>query len=710
MKITKQLSVFFIAVFVFSMSSVSVKAQKNFTKDADMAFQGQQYFNAIELYKKAYAKVKKKDEKARIIFQTAECYKDINDTKQAESWYQKAVKAKYPDPKATLYLADMKKINGKYDEALIEYNNYKQMVPSDPRGEDGAKSCELAQKWKDNPTRYDVENMSMINSRDEDFAPAYGDRKHKSLIFSSTRPGAIGDKTDLNTGQTYSDLYTTTVDKNGKWSTPVSLAAPINSEYNEGAAEMDNKDKMIYFTRCGVVKNSQAKCQLYVATKKGSGWGDPELLPFCVDSFAFGHPSISEDGMTLFFSSDMPGGQGGKDIWFSKYDKKAKKWGNPINAGPEINTPQDEMYPYIRDDNTLYFSSNGHLGMGGLDIYSAQKIGDDKWGKVTNMLYPINSSGDDFAIIFDGKNERGYLSSNRDGGKGSDDIYSFVLPPLIFTIQGVVADKESKQPIPNATVKLLGSDGSSVEATTDKAGMYKFAENGKDRYVNPNTSYVISASATDFIKTANSSAKETTVGVNEAKIFIHNFELQSAPKGKEISFPQVLYDVNKATLRPESKDSLNALYQTLVDNPTITIELDANTDQRGSRALNIKLSQARAQSCVSYLISKGIDSVRMTPKGWAFDRPLVSMKEINKMKTKEEKEAAFQKNRRTSFRVLSTDYHNPKDTNKTTTPTQIIKVKGETEDYDHSDENGGSTPAPTTPSPTNNNNATTPKK
>ncbi|HVA98762.1 MAG TPA: hypothetical protein VNG53_07705, partial [Bacteroidia bacterium] len=407
MKITKQLPIFFIAVLLFSMSAVTVKAQKNFAKDADMAFKGQQYFNAIELYKKAYAKTKKKDEKARIIFQTAECYRNINDTKQAESWYQKAIKAKYPNPIATLYLADMKKINGKYDEALTEYKNYKALVPSDPRGEDGAKSCELAQKWKDNPTRYDVEDMTQINTRDDDFAATYGDRKHRSLIFTSSRPGAMGDKTDLNTGQTYTDLYETTVDKNGKWSTPVSLAAPVNSEFNEGAAEMDSRDRVIYFTRCGVVKNSQSKCQIYMADKKGSGWGDPQLLPFNVDSFTYGHPSISQDGMTLFFASDMPGGQGGKDIWFSKYDKKTKKWGAPINAGPEINTPGDEMYPYIREDGTLYFSSNGHLGMGGLDIYSAQKIGDDKWGKVANMLYPINSSGDDFAIIFDGNNERG---------------------------------------------------------------------------------------------------------------------------------------------------------------------------------------------------------------------------------------------------------------------------------------------------------------
>jgi peptidoglycan-associated lipoprotein len=378
----------------------------------------------------------------------------------------------------------------------------------------------------------------------------------------------------------------------------------------------------------------------------------------------------------------MPGGQGENDIWMSKYDKKNKKWGDPINLGTEINSAGNDVNPFIHDDGTLYFSSNGHLGMGGLDIFRAEKKGEDQWGNVTNMKYPINSAGDDFGIVFEGKKERGYLSSNREGTHGADDIWSFVLPPLLFTIDGVVTDcGYSKESIEGVTVKLVGSDGSSVETKTDAAGYYKFAENGSTRYVNPNTSYVITVIAGDA-KTSlaklgflNSSekAKETTVGVEEAKTFKHDFCL--SPIIKEMRFPDVLYDLAKWDLRQESKDSLDFLYQTLIDNPTITIELSSHTDYRGPDKDNQILSEKRAKSCVDYLVSKGIPAERMTPKGYGEKRPLIVMSEdgktvvctlteayINKTtkgKSKEEFEALMQKNRRTVFSVLRKDYVDP---------------------------------------------------
>jgi peptidoglycan-associated lipoprotein len=678
MKIFTKLTAGLALILFFSVTAV---AQKNFSKDADKAFENQEYFNAIELYKKAYTKIKKKDEKARNIFMTAECYRMINDNKQAEAWYIKAIKANYPDPKATLYLADAKKAQEKYNEALIEYNNYKKLMPSDPRGEDGAKSCELAQKWKDTPTRYKVENMAQINTKDPDFSPMYADKKYNKIYFTSMRPGVTGSTIDATNGELYSDIFEASMDKNGKWSTPVALPAPVNTKDNEGLSTMTKKGDMMIFTRCLVEKNEQMFNQLWSSPKKGNSWGDPTKLPFCIDSLKFASPSLTSDGMTLFFSSNMPGGQGENDIWYSKYDKKSQKWGTPVNLGPGINTPRNDVFPFIHDDGTLYFSSNGHLGMGGLDIFRAEKKGEDQWANVTNMKFPINSAGDDFGIIFEGKKERGYLSSNRESTKGADDIWSFVLPPLLFAIEGDVTDCKFKETIPGVTIKLVGSDGSSVETKTDAAGHYKFAENGTNRYVNPNTTYIITASVANDVKTAQApqgflsssdKAKETTVGVEEAKTFKHDFCL--VPIERFIRFPDVLYDLGKADLRPESKDSLDFLYQTLLDNPTFVIELSSHTDFRGSDAANQKLSEARAKSCVDYLISKGINPARLKAKGYGEKAPLevkdaegkvmytLSEAYINKTtkgKPKEEFEALMQKNRRTVFSVLSKDFVDP---------------------------------------------------
>lgn len=667
--------------------STTVVAQKNFSKDADKAYDNQEYFNAIELYKKAYTKIKKKDEKARNIFMTAECYRMINDNKQAEAWYIKAIKANYPDPKATLYLADAKKAQEKYNEALIEYNNYKKLVPSDPRGEDGAKSCELAQKWKDAPTRYKVENLAQINTKDPDFCPMYADKKYNKIYFTSMRPGVAGSTTDPTNGELYSDIFETSMDKNGKWSTPVALPEPVNTKDNEGLSTISKKGDMLIFTRCLVEKNKQMYNQLWMATKKGNSWGDPVKIAFCIDTLKYASPSLSSDGTTLFFSSNMPGGQGSdnttNDIWYSKYDKKGAKWGTPVNLGPGINTAGNDVFPFIHDDGTLYFASTGHLGMGGLDIFRAEKKGDDQWANVTNMKYPINSAGDDFGIVFEGKKERGYLSSNRENTKGADDIWSFLLPPLLFTIEGDVTDCQFKETVAGVTVRLVGSDGSAVETKTDAAGHYKFAENGTARYVNPNVSYNIILSVGPEVKTdqaprgfiissEKSKAKETTVGVEEAKTFKHDFCLD--PIIKEMRFPEVNYDLGKATLLPESLDSLNFLYQTLLDNPGITIELSSHTDYRGSDPANQKLSEARAKSCFDYLVSKGIPAERITPKGYGEKRPMevkdsdgkvlytlsqAYIDKVTKGKPKEEYEAMMRKNRRTVFTVLRKDYVDP---------------------------------------------------
>jgi peptidoglycan-associated lipoprotein len=649
------------AILAFAFS---VNAQKNYLKSADLAFDNHQYFNAIELYKQAYVKVKKADVKSKILYRTAVSYNKINDLKGAETYYNKAIKAKYPDPIITLKLADCLKAQQKYPEAIVEYNNYKKEVPSDVAGENGVKSCELAQQWKDATntpeTRLKVENMALINSKESDYSPAYADKKGNKLIFSSNRQGALG-AMDITTGQNHYDLYETALDKNGKWSTPTAMAGAIDSKMNDASVSVSRKGDVMFMTRCPEEKNKQLKCQLYVCKKQGPAWAEPELLPFNIDTIAFAHPAISADGKTLYFTSKLAGGYGGKDIWKSTLEGKV--WGQPVNLGPSVNTQGDEMYPYIADDDkTLYFSSNYHLGMGGLDIFKAEKSADGKFTKAPeNLKYPMNSAGDDFGIIFEGKKMRGYFSSNREGGKGSDDIWSFNLPPLIFNLTGTVVSEKGSEPVKNAMIHLKGSNGDMFEQKTGADGKYIFK-------LKENTSYEVSV-ATDKNTTSQTYTigflankdlgKLTSVGENESKDYIKDFALTPVLPG-EIRFPAVLYDLGKSTLRPESKDSLNFLYQTLIDNPSIVIELQAHTDSRGNDKANQKLSEERAKSCVYYLsLEKKIPMARLMSKGYGEKKLLVKDDVINKAKTKEEKEALHAKNRRTVFRIVNWDYVDP---------------------------------------------------
>jgi peptidoglycan-associated lipoprotein len=644
--------------FLFlSFFALTASAQKAFIKAGDNAFKSKEYYSAIDIYKKALSQNPKKEDKARLIFQIAECYRLTGDVKHSEEEYAKAIKANYDDASAILYLADAQMEEAKYDEALASYQQYQQKVPSDPRGPNGVKSCQLAQQMKNAPTRYVVTNMAQLNTKFEEFSPAYSDRRMDEIVFTSTRQGTMGDKVDDGLGQNFSDIFITKLDKNGKFSAPLPLPAPVNTPDNEGSAIFDKLFRTMYFTRCAAVKNKQQKCKIYSTERRGNNWTDPVLLNFQLDTVTYGHPAISGDDQTIIFSSDLPGGQGGHDLWMSHYDKKSKTWGNPVNLGPEINTAGDEMYPYLHADGSLYYSSDGLPGMGGLDIFHAAKIADNKWGNPTNMGSPINSEGNDFGITFEGTKDRGYLSSDRPGGRGAADIYAFYLPPILFVIEGTVYDQDTHRGINGATVRMVGSDGSDVSQKTDTGGHYMFGAVGADRYVKLNSSYILSASASDLKYLASDEkANETTVGKTESETFQHDFQLQKPSPIVELHFPAVLYDLGKSTLRPESKDSLNYLVKLLNNNPTLAIELDAHTDQQGDFKSNIKLSQDRAQSCVSYLISQGIDSTRLTAKGWGQTKLLIPTKQIMAEKSKEKRDSLYQINRRTVFQITNWTY------------------------------------------------------
>lgn len=642
----------------------TLMAQKNVTKDADAMFKASRYFEAINLYKDSYAKVRSATEKKLILYKIGYSYYSIQDYDNAKGWLSKAIKAGYKDPEAQfIYSKTIRRI-GLYDQAIVEFKKYQGLVPDDPRAEKYIKECEMAQDWVDNPTRYMVEKDPVLNTKASDFAPAWANKKHTAIIFTSAREGSAGDNVDPITGQSYSSIWGSTQDKKSKkWMQPTMVdegeGGINNGKANEGSAVMDSKFKTIYFTRCSTKKKSRLGCSIYLTKKMGTTFTEAEALPIDLnDTSVAGHPSIGLKDQYLFFASDMPGGKGGKDIWMIKYEKKAKTWSKPINLGPEVNTAEDEMYPYIHDNGTLYFASNGHPGMGSLDIFSAERVGtSDKWNNVQNMKSPINSSYNDFGIIFDGKAERGYLTSDRPGGRGSDDIYSFRIPPLKFILAGTISDVDDGSAIPDVNIKLIGTDGSSVEVKSDELGYYEFDQvtGSTERYIKEETSYTLEFSKKGFL---NGSGQETTLGRMESTRIVHDVKMQSFKK--PIRFPEVRYDLGKWELQVNdqvnSEDSLDFLYNTLIENPTLVIELMAHTDTRGNADKNQVLSQKRAQSCVDYLVSKGIPAERMEAKGYGESTPIIDDATINALPTKEEKEAAHQKNRRTEFRVLRDDY------------------------------------------------------
>lgn len=640
-------------VFLTLLCSIQLSAQKSYLEDADRAmYEEEKYFEAIELYKKAYVKEKGRDVKAEIIFKIADAYRMSDQTEQAQVWFDKSIIAQYADPIAHLRLAEMKMQNGKYDEALVEFQKYAAEKPSDPRGKMGIEAAKKAQEWEDNPENYIVEPVVLVNSEFYDYGPTFADKKNTELIFTSTREGSMGNGTSDVTGDNFSDLYFTQRDKKGKWSEPVLVEGDeVNTEFSEGAAVLNNRKNTMYFTRCKVEKNGFLGCQILSAKKMGNKFGQVEVIPIANDSAVIGHPAITPDDKILIFASDLEGGQGGKDLWYIQEESR-NQWSSPINLGPEINTSGNEMFPFVHDNGDLYFASDGHMGMGGLDIFVAKKKGEGQWSNVQNLKAPINSSSNDFGIVFDADNDRGYLTSSREGGRGKDDLWEFSKPPILFVLKVEVRDVETGEVLPASTVKLIGTDGTSAEKETTGNGQTEFANNGSASYINPNTSYSITVSKPGYL---NAKGKETTVGIDDSKIFAHLYELIPI-KEEGIKLPEILYEFNKTTLTDQAKDSLDYLYNILIENPQIVIQLRANTDSRGSDSYNLKLSQGRAESVVNYLVSLGIANDRMEPKGYGETNLLISDAEINQLATEEEREAAHQLNRRTDFVVLRDDY------------------------------------------------------
>lgn len=665
-----------IALLFFILIIIPVHAftQNKQLDAAEATYKSGKYTVAIDKYKKAYSKARKnRAQKAYISYKLGECYRNTNSMKRAEAQYKRALASNYQkeNPLILLRYADALRFNEKYETALEQYDAFLEIKIDDPRAKAGKKSCELAQQWLDNPSNHQIQNEKLINSREDDFAPCWADNVYNSIIFTSSRDAATGKDIDEWTGQNFSDLFITKKDVKGKWSEPVLLdeTESLNTAANEGGSVMNNQANRLYFTRCAESSEDGSGwkgCQIYVSKRTGKSYGEPTHVNLGGDSTNVnGHPAISSDELMIIFASNRSGGKGEKDLWYATRETKTAEFDRPINLGMAVNTEGDELFPFLRNDTTLYFASNGHPGLGGLDIFVSYKK-EGKFGKPENIGAPMNTNTDDFGVVFIPGKEEGYFASNRKGGRGGDDIYYFIVPPLEFTLSGVVADEQTLQLVEDAIVKLVGSNGSSIQARTDPKGYYNF---GPSQF-KPETTYEIIVSKPNYF---NTTAKETTVGIERSKDFVHDFILQPIPE-EPIMLPEILYDLAKWDLKPQYQDSLQGLIQTLDANPTLIVELASHTDARGTPESNDILSQRRAESVVNYLIDRGIDQGRLIAKGYGERAPLVVRKTIirggftfpegtvltesyiESLPTEQEKEVAHQLNRRSEFSVISKDF------------------------------------------------------
>ena len=647
-------------LFLLIVSSLySCKSAK--LSDAEEKQRIGEYYEAAAIYRKVYTKTspKKRDLRGYIAYRMAECNRLINNTAKATSAYMNAIRYDYPDSTVYLRMGQMLQKTGRYPEAIKNYDIYMENDPSNLLAINGIQGCELAPVWKKNPTRYEVRRMDKFNSRRGEFSPMLAGDKYDQLYFASSRSKDKDAKVSAITGQNNNNLFLVKQDEKGAWLAPVELEDEVNTEYDEGTPSFSPDGNTMYYTYCAQDPEGPRTAEIYISTRSSAKWGKGTRATIVKDSVtALGHPSISPDGKYLYFVSDAVGGFGGKDIFRARV--AGNDFGPMENLGEEINTPGDEMFPYVRDSVTLYFASNGHPGMGGLDLFKATQDSTGKW-KVENLGAPINSMADDFGITFAGKEERGFFCSNRNDARGYDHIYSFERPTITIFIEGIVNDVD-EYPIEDATVRIVGKDGLNVKVPVKKGGTYRVELERDIRYV-------MMASARGYL---NQNYELHTGPEEKNETYIVDFFL--SPISKPVVIDNIFYDFDKATLRPESKKALDEMIKMLNDNPNVTIELGAHTDREGTDQYNERLAQRRAQSVVDYLIAGGIEAARLEAKGYGESVP----KTINKKMAKqfdflkegdvlteefilalppEQQEIADQINRRTEFKVLRTNYN-----------------------------------------------------
>lgn len=682
---TRRLVYILAAVLLLSGCSIQQRIKR-----ADKKFAIGEYYTAADIYKSCYSRLssqKQKELKGYVAYKQGECYRLINNPR-AVNCYQNALRNKYYLQDSIIFLnAGLAlQYQGKYKDAAKSYDLYLQSHPDAYVAQAGKYACLKIDEWRKETSRYKVSEAKEFNQkRTSNFAPMFIGSQSDALMFTSNRQeksktSSKKMKRPSNvTGQQLFQLYQTRKNAAGEWE-EIELAeglydAPESEQENDttggkaaGTAEMGvccftEDGRTMYFTYSKPINGKDLGAKIYKSERASGEWSEPqEVKLFADSSITVGHPALNATGDTLYFVSDAPGGEGGKDIWMAELD--GSEWVNPQPLGKSINTSADEMYPYVHADGTLYFSSNGHPGYGGLDIYKAERDTTNKDSVVWvlyNMGAPFNGAGDDFGITFAANTQDGFFSSNRGDKKGYDKIYRFVLPEMEFLVEGMVSDEEGT-PLSDAVLRIVGSDGTNSKLNARRDGSYKIK-------LKKDVKYVMLATARGHL---NAKEQWTTLNLKDSKTYMINFTL--SPISRPVKMENIFYEFGSWEITKASETELLHLVKLLQDNPNITIELSAHTDLKGNEEFNLELSQKRAQSCCDFLMKHGIERERLTPVGYGKTKPVVANKALNKQYPfipveqvldeafilslpADKQEICNQINRRTEFKVLKTTYN-----------------------------------------------------
>lgn len=644
-----------------------------------------EYHDAAEQFKKAYSKTPAKERQLRgqRALKMAHCYRHISSTQKAISAYRNAIRYNVATPDDRLAYARLLLKNGEYKRALAEFEVLNDSMPNNVLVKNGLTSARMAPEWKDQGSDYTVKKMTEFNSRRADYCPVLAGDQWDRLYFSSTRNDALGDELSGITGAKPGDIFFSDKDDKGKWSKPQTIESGLNTEYDEGACCLSVDGSTMYLTQCLSDPSYPRFAQIVTAQRSDASWGKTTPLLITNDTLStYAHPAISPDGEWLYFVSDMPGGKGGLDIW--RIRLTASGPAGVENLGDPINTPGDEMFPSFRPNGDFYFSSDGHPGFGGLDIFIAT-VGEDGRYHLSHPGYPLNSQGDDFGMTFQGQLNQGFFSSNRGDGRGWDHIFSFYNPEIVQTVRGWIYEQDGYE-LTSGEARIVGSDGTNMRLGVRGDGSFEYV-------VKPGVDYIILGMCGGFL---NHKEEIHVDSVKESKVYDLQFPLASI--SAPVLIDNIFYAFDKATLLPESKNALDSLVLMLNENPNITIELSAHTDYRGAEAYNKTLSQKRAESVVRYLIDHGIAADRLTAVGYGEEKPKTIRRKVaerypwlkeNDVLTEEfilklkpdQQETANALNRRTEFKVLRTTYNMfDKDGNLKNPPKKPVDKEVETED------------------------------
>ena len=636
-------------------------------KDGRMAYDRMQYSVATKMLTKEYKKAKSRLEKGKLAYLIGDSFRRMNENEKSIEWFQIAYDNQF-GVDALKYYAFALKQNEQYEDAAAAFKNLGLEIGSPYEYRREITACTQASDWINGIDQnvYSV-NLASFNTGDADYAPmVYG---NDQLVFTSDRKSSVGEDIYNWTGNSFSDLFLVNINSN----IVEPFDASINTSNNEGTVAFNESYTEMYFTRCvSEEKRADIFCKLMFSTKEGNSWSAAKPLNFVEDKVNYGHPTLSADGSTLYFSCNHPDGWGGYDIYYS--ERSPDGWDIPQLMGRSINTEGDEKFPFV-DKDTLYFSSDHHVGMGGLDVFKTFKMDDDTWASVHNLKPPLNSGSDDFGFMVDyridpsdGIIQQGYFSSSRANGKGNDDIYRFERrmpppPPPIDTtnivpivykmiLNGFVLEKIYRQPnnpnsdvlgrkpLDQSTVQIM-LNGQQETITVGPDGMFTIE-------LEENSNYTFNASHPGYL---NNNTRFSSKGIgkdpeNPVTTYEVEIVLDKIFKNKEITLENIYYDFDKWDIRDDAKPQLNNLAEILVQNPTINIQLSSHTDCQGNAKYNQNLSQQRAQSAVDYLISLGIATERLSAKGYGEDALAIDCI-CNKCSDDE-----HQINRRTTFKIV----------------------------------------------------------